>query len=688
MIPEIGHFALLLCLPIALMLATIPLLGAVRGNRLWMNAAPIMAAGQWLFLLISFCCLSSAFLTDDFSVKLVAMHSNSKLPGYFKFSALWGNHEGSLLLWVFILSSWTLAVACFSRQLPDDIRARVLSVLGMISLGFLAFVIFTSNPFERLLLNPVAEGRDLNPLLQDIGLIIHPPMLYIGYVGFAVAFAFAITALMTEKLDAAWARWSRPWTNIAWAFLTVGIALGSWWAYYELGWGGWWFWDPVENASFMPWLAGTALVHSLAATEKRGVFRSWTLLLAILAFSLSLLGTFLVRSGILVSVHAFASDPTRGIFILALLVIVIGSSLLLYALKAPAMRSAVRFNGISRETLLLANNALLTVALATVLLGTLFPLFMKALNAGSYSVGPPYFNSMFIPIMIPVLILMGIAPYIHWKQTRISSVQIRPWVFSLSAAILFSVIGTIYMSSHYDHDFSWAAALTIALSTWITVTTGIHLILKSSHQEGIISGMKRLAPSYWGMCIAHFGIAITALGIGLTSVYSEQRDVRMEVGQSISLGSYRYQLVDIRGIEGANYRSTQATINVYMAEAAGSSDKTIAVLLPEKRLYYATKNVMTEAAIDPRLTRDLYVALGEQLDDGVWAMRIHVKPFVRCIWLGTLFMALGGVIAVADKRYRKALLSSKPKTLESVNSAASATASVDVLALNPTNENN
>ncbi|MBT5292490.1 MAG: heme lyase CcmF/NrfE family subunit, partial [Cellvibrionales bacterium] len=418
MIPEIGHFALLLCLPIAIFLAVMPLLGATSGRPLWMRLGSLLALGQWVFLVVAFICLTYAFLSDDFSVKLVAMHSNSALPWYFKLSAVWGNHEGSLLLWVLILASWTLAVGYASQSLPLDMRARVLSVLGMISIGFLMFIIFTSNPFERLLLNPVADGNDLNPLLQDFGLIIHPPMLYIGYVGFSVAFAFAIAALMTGNLDAAWARWSRPWTNVAWAFLTIGIALGSWWAYYELGWGGWWFWDPVENASFMPWLAGTALIHSLAATEKRGVFRSWTVLLAILAFSLSLLGTFLVRSGILVSVHAFASDPTRGLFILAFLVLVIGGSLLLYAIKAPAIRSNAKFGLLSRETFLLINNILLAIALSVVLLGTLFPLASSALNLGSYSVGPPYFNAMFVPLTLPMIALMGIAPYISWKRTN------------------------------------------------------------------------------------------------------------------------------------------------------------------------------------------------------------------------------------------------------------------------------
>lgn len=647
MIPEIGHFALLLCLPIAIFLACVPLLGASYERAEWMRLGPLLALGQWLFLLVAFICLTHSFLTDNFTVKLVAMHSNSALPWYFKFSAVWGNHEGSLLLWVLILASWTLAVGYASQSLPLDMRARVLSVLGMISIGFLLFIIFTSNPFERLLLNPVSDGNDLNPLLQDIGLIIHPPMLYIGYVGFSVAFAFAIAALMTGNLDAAWARWSRPWTNIAWGFLTIGIALGSWWAYYELGWGGWWFWDPVENASFMPWLAGTALIHSLAATEKRGVFRSWTVLLAILAFSLSLLGTFLVRSGILVSVHAFASDPTRGMFILAFLVLVIGGSLLLYAIKAPAIRSSAKFSLLSRETFLLINNILLAIALAVVLLGTLFPLVSSALNLGSYSVGPPYFNAMFVPLTLPMLALMGIAPYISWKRSNKIAIAMPKWMIAALIALLIAVLSTLMLSKQYQQTFSWTAFITIALSVWLITATALHALSKAQNQLGFIVGVKKLSISYWAMVIAHTGIAITALGIGLTSVYAQQKDVRMLVGDDVLVSGYRYQLSAINTFNGPNFSGTRGNIRVY------NDDKFVALLQPEKRFYYAARNVMTEAAIDPSLTRDLYVALGEELGEGAWAVRVHVKPFVRCIWLGALMMALGGFIAVTDKRYRR-----------------------------------
>ena len=646
MIPEIGHFALLLCLPIAIFLASIPLLGAILGRPLWMRLGPLLALGQWLFLLLAFICLTHSFLTDDFTVKLVAMHSNSALPWYFKLSAVWGNHEGSLLLWVFILASWTLAVAYASQSLPLDMRARVLAVLGMISIGFLLFIIFTSNPFERLLLNPVADGNDLNPLLQDFGLIIHPPMLYIGYVGFSVAFAFAIAALMTGNLDAAWARWSRPWTNIAWAFLTIGIALGSWWAYYELGWGGWWFWDPVENASFMPWLAGTALIHSLAATEKRGVFRSWTVLLAILAFSLSLLGTFLVRSGILVSVHAFASDPTRGLFILAFLVLVIGGSLLLYAVKAPAIRSNAKFGLLSRENFLLVNNILLAIALSVVLLGTLFPLASSALNLGSYSVGPPYFNAMFVPLSLPMIVLMGIAPYISWKRSNKISAAIPKWLIAAFVALLLAGLATLSLSNQYQQDFNWLAFITLVVSLWLITSTALHMLSKAKHQQGLLTGFKRLSVGYWAMVIAHTGIAVAAIGIGLTSVYEQQKDVRMLLGDDISVSGYRYQLTAINTFEGPNFSGTRGDITVF------DGDTVITVLQPEKRFYYAARNVMTEAAIDPGLTRDLYVALGEELEEGAWAVRVHVKPFVRCIWLGALMMAFGGLLAVTDKRYR------------------------------------
>lgn len=650
---------MLLCLPIAIGLATLPLIGATTQRNLWMESARFFALAQWVLLLLAFCLLANAFLSDDFSVKLVAMHSNTALPLQFKFSALWGNHEGSLLLWVFVLSSWTLAVALFSGNLPLDIRARVLSVLGMISVGFLLFIIFTSNPFERMLLNTLSEGKDLNPLLQDIGLILHPPILYLGYVGFSVAFAFAITALMTGQLDTAWARWSRPWTNAAWAFLTIGIALGSWWAYYELGWGGWWFWDPVENASFMPWLAGTALIHSLAATEKRGVFRSWTVLLAILAFSLSLLGTFLVRSGILVSVHAFASDPERGLFILAFLVVVIGGSLLLYALRAPAMQASAKFGFYSREAGILANNLLLSVALFIVLLGTLYPLVMSALELGSYSVGPPYFNALFIPVMVVLIVLMGFAPYLQWKRANPAKRHRGIWIVIALLSLVVASLLAYLLARQYEVPFNPLVLACCGLVLWLVLTTLNHLRKTTSNGRGrgltLRHRLGRLSPSYCAMIIAHLGIAVTALGVGLTSIYSEQRDMRMLVGDSVVLRAYEYRLDKISRVDGPNYSSSIAEISVFSATKKADlngSRPLVSVLYPEKRFYYAARNVMTEAGIDATLSRDLYVALGEELEGGAWAVRVHVKPYVRCIWLGALMMAAGGFLSIADKRYR------------------------------------
>lgn len=650
-IPEIGHFALLLCLPIAIALALLPLIGVQTKRIELMRTASLLTTGLWFFLLLAFICLTQAFLSDEFSVLLVAKHSNTALPIYYKISAVWGNHEGSLLLWSFILASWTLAVAYLGKSLPIDIHTRVLSILGMISTGFLLFIIFTSNPFERNLLNPAVEGNDLNPLLQDVGLIIHPPLLYIGYVGFSVAFAFAIAALMSGKLDAAWAKWSRPWTNVAWSFLTVGIALGSWWAYYELGWGGWWFWDPVENASFMPWLAGTALIHSLAVTEKRGVFRSWTLLLAILAFSLSLLGTFLVRSGILVSVHAFASDPTRGLFILAFLTLVIGGSLLLYALRAPTIKPTSTFNAMSRETWLLLNNMLLAAALAVVLLGTLFPLIANALNMGSYSVGPPYFNRLFLPIMIPLCLLMSIAPYLNWKQTKINLLINKAMYFSAILTILLALLLVAYLSHFYQREFSWIALSVLVICFWLLFMTWAHPLSKRNKNKPLFHGLTKFPASYWGMLIAHSGIAITGIGIGLTSIYSVQKDVRMVINDTASLASYDFQLKELNKIQGPNYTATQATLEVFY-QSGNQARKKITTLFPEKRLYQASRNVMTEADIAASLTKDLYVSLGEPLDNDAWALRIYIKAFVRCIWLGALLMAIGGIIAILDKRYR------------------------------------
>ncbi len=642
MIPEYGHFALIVALSLALLLSIVPLWGAIRGNYYLMALSRSLAVGQFTFIGIAFAVLCYVFLQDDFTVVIVAAHSNTQLPWIYKLSAVWGNHEGSLLLWVFILSAWSLAVAIFSRQLPLDMLARVLSVMGMISVGFLLFSLLTSNPFDRHLPNFPAEGSDLNPLLQDFGLIIHPPMLYFGYVGFSVAFAFAIAALSSGRLDAAWAKWSRPWTNIAWAFLTTGIALGSWWAYYELGWGGWWFWDPVENASFMPWLVGTALIHSLAVTEKRGVFKSWTVLLAIFAFSLSLLGTFLVRSGVLTSVHSFATDPERGLFILGFLVLVIGASLTLYALRAPTVSSKSHYELLSREMLLLANNVVFLVAMLTVLFGTLFPLLMDGLGYGKYSVGPPYFNSVFVPLMAVLMVFMGVGPAAHWKKTRLGYLQSK----LLVAAVASVLVGVIFPWL-YGSEYNIAAALAVCFAAWVILTTLVDVKEKLRNASSISYGLSRLSRAYYGMVFAHIGFAVCVLGVCLTSQYSLERDVRMEPGDQLELAGYSFQFQGTQPITGPNFSGEEGIISV------SEDDKIIATLHPQKRRYNAQKGqMMTEAAIENGLFRDLYVALGEPLGESAWAVRVHYKPFVRWMWLGALLMAFGGVLAAMDKRYR------------------------------------
>ena len=639
MIPELGHLAMILALCLCLVQATLPLIGAWRGDHQWMSLAQPAAWGQFAFLLFSFICLTYAFMVDDFSVAYVANNSNTALPWYYKFSAVWGAHEGSLLLWALIMAGWTFAVAIFSRHLPEEMLARVLAVMGMISIGFLLFMIITSNPFERLLPNAPADGRDLNPLLQDFGLIVHPPMLYMGYVGFSVAFAFAIAALLGGKLDAAWARWSRPWTTVAWAFLGIGIALGSWWAYYELGWGGWWFWDPVENASFMPWLVGTALIHSLAVTEKRGVFKSWTVLLAIAAFSLSLLGTFLVRSGVLTSVHAFATDPERGVFILAFLLVVVGGSLALFALRAPVVKSRVGFSLWSRETLLLVNNIVLVVSAAMILLGTLYPLVLDALTGAKLSVGPPYFNALFLPLMALLMAVISVGVLVRWKDTPVK------WLAGMLAPVLVASVVLAVIATFLHGDFHWAVLAVCLLAFWV-ILAGARDILDKTRHKGLLKGLTALGRSYWGMQIAHLGFAVCAVGVVLTSLGSYERDLRMAPGDSVELGGYRFQFDGAVHHEGPNFTSDKGTVRVFDGE------RQIKVLHPEKRLYTVQQTTMTEAGIDAGFTRDLFVALGEPLEQGAWAVRIHIKPFVRWIWLGGLLMALGGFLAAADKRYR------------------------------------
>ncbi|WP_417791111.1 heme lyase CcmF/NrfE family subunit [Stutzerimonas xanthomarina] len=639
MIPELGHLAMILALCLAVVQGTLPLIGAWRGDSQWMGLAQPAAWGQFSFLAFSFACLTYAFMMDDFSVAYVAQNSNSALPWYYKFSAVWGAHEGSLLLWAFILAGWTFAVSIFSRQLPEDMLARVLGVMGLISIGFLLFLIVTSNPFERLLPQAPMDGRDLNPLLQDFGLVVHPPMLYMGYVGFSVAFAFAIAALLGGRLDAAWARWSRPWTLIAWAFLGTGIALGSWWAYYELGWGGWWFWDPVENASFMPWLVGTALIHSLAVTEKRGVFKSWTVLLAIAAFSLSLLGTFLVRSGVLTSVHAFATDPARGVFILAFLLVVIGGSLTLFALRAPVVKSQIGFGLWSRETLLLVNNLLLVVATSMILLGTLYPLLLDAMSDTKLSVGPPYFNAMFLPLVGALMIALGVGVLVRWKSTPVK------WLIGMLMPVLITSAVLGGLGSMLFGDFHWAVLAVCLLAGWV-VSAGVRDIIDKTRHKGLLKGLRSLAPSYWGMQLAHFGLVVCALGVVLTSQQSDERDLRLAPGESLQLGGYSFVFDGAKHFEGPNFTSDKGTIRVF------EGDKQVATLHPEKRLYTVQQMPMTEAGIDAGFTRDLYVALGEPLENGAWAVRVHIKPFVRWIWLGALMMSLGGVLSVSDKRYR------------------------------------
>ena len=642
--PELGEYALILALCLSVLLTVVPMVGATRGNALWMGFARPLSKGMFLFTLFSFLCLGWAFLDNDFSVVYVANNSNTALPWYYRLSAVWGGHEGSLLLWALILSGWTVAVAIKSRDLPPDIVARVLAVMGLISVGFYLFILFTSSPFERYLPGFPQEGADLNPLLQDFGLIVHPPMLYMGYVGFAVSFAFAIAALLSGRLDAAWARWSRPWTSVAWAFLTLGIALGSWWAYYELGWGGWWFWDPVENASLMPWLVGTALMHSLAVTEKRGVFKSWTVLLAIFTFSLSLLGTFLVRSGVLTSVHAFASDPERGLFILIMLAIVIGGSLLLYALRAGQMKSESSFGLMSRESMLLVNNVLLVVVCAMVLLGTIYPLIVDALGLGKLSVGPPYFNALFNPLMAILMLAMGGGAVSRWKQTSLSMMVQQLWLPGVLALVLGA--GSAWL---YAGELKPWVVLGLVLSWWVVLAGLRDLYNRLRHRREKLKGLSKQTRSYYGMVLAHVGVAVTVVGVSLVSVYTEQRDLRMQPGDTLSFRDYTFVFEGSKHVEGPNFTSDQGQIRVlHKGEPYG-------FMKPEKRLYTARGNVMTEAAIDPGFTRDLYVALGEPLENGAWAVRMQYKPYVRWLWLGGLLMTAGGLLAASDPRYRKRL---------------------------------
>ena len=642
MIPELGQFSLILALLLAALLGILPLAGAQRRVGAWMALARPLAAGQFVFIAFAFGCLTASFVANDFSVLNVATNSNSQLPLHYRIAATWGSHEGSMLLWLLMLGSWTAAVAARSRHLPDEMVARVLGVMGLVAFGFLLFVLLTSNPFERLF-PPAADGRDLNPLLQDPGMVFHPPLLYMGYVGFSVAFAFAIAALIGGRLDATWARWSRPWTTLAWSFLSCGIMLGSGWAYYVLGWGGWWFWDPVENASFMPWLVGTALIHSLAVTEKRGTFKAWTVLLAICAFSLSLLGTFLVRSGVLTSVHAFATDPRRGVFILAFLALVIGGSLVLFALRAPKVGGGGRFDTISRETMLLANNVLLIAAAGSVLLGTLYPLFLDALDLGKISVCPPYFDTVFVPLMTPLVFLMGVGPLARWKRSPLPELwqQLR-WALAVSvvtALVLPFIAGT------------WKPRVSfgLLLAFWIVASTVVNLLERGRGvRGGVLVQLTRQPRSYWGMIVAHLGIAVFIVGVTMVKGYEIERDVRMAVGDTITVNGFTLRFDGTTDVRGPNYRAMRGSFDVSRNGAPFTT------LHPEKRLYNAGGQSMTDAAIRKMLTGDLYVSLGEPVEGDAWSVRVYHKPFVTWIWAGFLLMAIGGLLALSDRRYRVA----------------------------------
>ncbi|MBC3873174.1 heme lyase CcmF/NrfE family subunit [Undibacterium flavidum] len=656
MLPELGTFSLILALCLASILGVAPLIGAWRADQRLLALARPLSWGQFALVSIAFILLIIAFINNDFSVTYVAHNSNSRLPLFFRIAASWGGHEGSLLLWIFVLTAWTVAVARYGQQLSHDVQARVLAVMGLINVGFLSFTLFTSNPFLRSV--PAAlDGRDLNPLLQDIGMIIHPPMLYMGYVGFSVAFAFAIAGLLKGELDENWAKWSRPWTLVAWAFLTIGIFLGSFWAYYELGWGGWWFWDAVENASFMPWLLGTALIHSLAVSEKRASFKNWAVLLAILCFSLSLLGTFLVRSGVLTSVHAFASDPKRGLFILAFLVIVVGGSLSLYAWRAGKLETGKGFHWFSRDAGLLLNNLFLFVAAAAILLGTLYPLFLDALHLGKISVGPPYFDTVFVPLMLPILFFVAIGPYLSWKQTNFrklfSALQWIIFITFLTAALLFFVL-----------KYSALLVISLSLAAWIVLATINHLIRRLRHRTGDFTlwrSARSFGSAYWGMLIAHLGIAIFLTGVSLVKGLEQGQDLNLRVGQQVEIAGLSFRFDDLRKIDGPNYIAASARFLV--TDHAGK----IHILEPERRIYTVQNMPMTEAAIDRGFARDLYVSLGEANQDQSWIVKIQIKPFISWIWFGCAFIALGGLFAAFDERYRHTRQHSRvPQSLPSI----------------------
>lgn len=642
MIAELGQLALTFAFGLSVLLAIIPLYGSYSGNERALLIAKPLSLGMCFFATLAMLALVYAFLDHDFTVINVATNSSSLLPWYYQITASWGSHEGSMLLWVLMLTGWTALVAQFSKGLPLLMQGRILGILGIITVGFIGFSLFMSNPFERSLPYFPVEGNDLNPLLQDFGMIIHPPLLYMGYVGFAVAFAFAIAALLGGKFDSTWARWVRPWALAAWIFLTLGIMLGSWWAYYELGWGGWWFWDPVENASFMPWLVGTALIHTLAVTEKRGIFKSWTVLLALAAFSLSLVGAFLVRSGVIVSVHSFATDPGRGIYLLVFLLLVIGTSLLLYALRMNAVRSQVRYELFSREVMLWGNNIFLLTACLVVFLGTLFPLVHKELGLGSISIGEPFFNQMFYYLSIPFGLLLGFGPWVRWKQQKAAPL-LKPFAL-IAVATLILALGTLAVMQSVQANL---ALMGLLLGSWVGVAALGELWQRLQQFGSVSQGIVKLNASHYGMTLAHIGFAVLVIGVAMTKTYTEERDVRMQIGDTATLAGYQFKLTDIYALQGPNYGGQAAELDV------SYNGRYVTHLHAEKRLYKIQKMVMTEAAVHARLSRDLYVSLGEELPGNAWAIRVQVKPFVRWIWLGGLLMAAGGLISLCDKRYRR-----------------------------------
>jgi cytochrome c-type biogenesis protein CcmF len=661
MIPELGQFSLILAFCLSIILGAFSIVGAHRNNLLWMSLARPLTAGVFVFLGISILILAHAFATDDFSVQFVAQHSNSALPLRYKLTAVWGGHEGSFLLWTFMLAGWMLAVAIFSKSVPIDFVARVLGVLGFLCGGYILFMLATSNPFDRIVPLPPADGADLNSALQDFGFIVHPPTLYMGYVGFSVVFAFAIAALLSGRLDAAWARWSRPWANIAWAILTIGIALGSWWAYYELGWGGWWAWDPVENPPLITWLFGTALIHSLAMTEKRGMFKNWTVLLAILAFSGSLLGTFITRSGLLTSVHAFASDPSRGFFILGILGFTVGGALLLFAFRASLMKSEFGFDLVSREIFLLVNNVILVVASASIFLGTLFPMVYQAVTGDLISIGPPYFNAIFVPLMIILVLFLGVGPLSRWKRTSTAYLIQQLGKVAMAGVVVGVVLPFIVLL-----EFSLAATLAVALGAWVTLSIVKDISNKATNKATIWQGLGSLSLSYYGMQAAHFGIAVMFVGVGLTSYFSSEKSVLLQPGQSTELDAYSFTFMQSAPVTGPNYIGDEAQI---MVRRNGAD---IEVLYPQRRVYLASGTPSTEMAIDAGFLRDLFVTLGEEKESGAWSMTIYVKPFVRWVWLGAILMAFGGTLAAGDKRYRRL----RQRRIAAVNEQISASFSV------------